>query len=281
MKFKQRHPYLFWQIIGWGIFLADFAFLVVAALNNFGEWQYPVIVFTFMAALFAVAVSPFIVRFTRKRNVPQNQSAYTEKIIRSKISAINFARKKGHEGAAAFLAVFLVIFFFFAAYILGEHVHLALGFAAMVLAMIAPFVIISAYYTRTTKKFFTVKNGEKLIDMFHADDLKQLYETNPRVLIVSGEPTPVLLNFIYNWLKFYLKSERLTLYRIPAPELCGVFTPANFLAYENILFCILEDQFDLTKETGELFRKECDIMFAIPFSFCAAEESGERGGIDE
>ncbi len=274
MNFKQRHPYLFWQLIGWGIFLADFAFLVVAALNDFGEWQYPVIVFTFIAALFAVAASPFIVRFTRKRDVPQNENGYPEKIIRSKISAINFARKTGHEALAAFLAFFSIIFFFFAAYILGERVHLALGFTSMVMAVIAPFVIISAYYTRMTKKFFTTKNGEKLVDIYHPEDVRALYNANPRVLIVNGDPPPVLLNFFYNWLKFYLKDERLTLYRVPAPELCRDFTPANFLGYGDILFCIPEEQLALTKEKSLLFRKECDIMFAIPLSVCAVQENG-------
>ena len=53
-SFAKRHPYLLWQIIGWSILLADAVFFVVAALQDFGEWCYPVIVFPFIAALFAV-----------------------------------------------------------------------------------------------------------------------------------------------------------------------------------------------------------------------------------
>lgn len=273
MSFKQRHPYLFWQLIGWGIMAADAAFFFVGALNNFGEWSYPIIVFAFIAALFAVAASPFIVRVMRKKNVPQNDSAYTEKIIRAKISAINFARKKGHEGLIAFLAIFSILFFIFAAYLLGEHVNLALGFASMVLALISPFVIIGSYFTVMTKKFFAVKNGEKLIDIYHPENIKEFYAANTRALVFSGEPDAVLLNFFYNWLRFYLKTERLTFYRIPAPKLCRGFTPAPFLDYDDVLLCIPEEQFDLTKEKSGLFQKECDIMGAFPFSSFVSEEN--------
>lgn len=276
MRFAQKHPYLFWQLIGWGIFLADFAFLVIAALNDFGEWQYPVIVFAFIAALFAVAASPFIVRFTRKRNVPQNDSAYTEKIIRAKISAINFARKKGHEALAAFLTFFSIIFFFFAAYLLGEYIHLAFGFAAIVMALTSPFIIVGAYYTSITRKFFAVKNGEKLVDLYHPEDVKALYNANSRTFVLVGEPTAVFLNFVYNWLRFYLKTERLELYRVPAPALCRDFTPAPFLGYDSILLCFPEEQFDLTKEKSELFQRECDIMSVFPFSSLAVYDDSPR-----
>ncbi len=270
MSFYQRHPFLFWQLIGWGILLADAAFIVCAAMSDWGEWQYPVMVFTFIAGLFAVAASPFIVRFTRKRDVPQNDSAYTENIIRSKISAINLARKKGHEALAAFLTFFSIIFFIFAAFLLGEYVHLAFGFAAMVMAVTSPFIIVGTYYTSMTRKFFAVKNGEKLVDIYHSEDIKALYDANPRTIVGVGDLPPVLLNFFYNWLSYYLKNERLTLYRVTAPELCRDFTPAGFLNYGDVLICIPEEQLDLTKEKAALFKRECDIMGAFPFSFFVA-----------
>ncbi len=52
MSFAEKHPYLFWQLIGWGILLIDFVFVVIAVFNDFGEWSYPIIVFTFIGALF-------------------------------------------------------------------------------------------------------------------------------------------------------------------------------------------------------------------------------------
>lgn len=265
MNFRQRHPYLFFQLIGWEILLADFVFLIFAVIYSFGEWCYPIIVFTFIAALFLVAASPVIVRFVRKRNVPQNDSAYTENVIRSKISAINLARKKGHEALTAFLVFFSIIFFIFAAFILGEHVNLALGFMGIVAAIIAPFVIIGVYSTRMTRNFFTVKSGEKLIDFLKPDNLTEISEVNPPTLVISGEPNAVLLNFFYNWMKYYLKTERLTLYRISAPDLCQDFQSVSQLQSEYVLLCIPTEQLDLTKEKEVLFNRECAIMGAFPF----------------
>ncbi len=40
MSFAEKHPYLFWQLIGWGILLVDFVFTVIAIFNDFGEWSY-------------------------------------------------------------------------------------------------------------------------------------------------------------------------------------------------------------------------------------------------
>lgn len=70
MSFAKKHPYLFWQLIGWGILLVDFVFTVIAIFNNFGEWSYPIIVFTFIGALFAIIGSPFCLYATRATRVP-------------------------------------------------------------------------------------------------------------------------------------------------------------------------------------------------------------------
>lgn len=268
MNFRQRHPYLFWQLVGWGLMLADFAFLVVAALCGFGEWCYPIIVFTGLFALMAVIASPFIVHTVYKKAVPQNTQLYTEKLIRNKIDAILTARGIGHPVLAATCAFVSIFVFIFAGYLLGEYVHLALGFVLVALSVASPFIVLGPYSVARTKKFFTVKNGEKRIDFDYAADLKLLCKKDTRALVIVGEPDAVLLNFFYNWLKPYLRTERLALYKIPAPDLCRDFRPINLLQYENVLLCIPEEQLDiLTEEKLMLFMKECDIMGAFPFSF--------------
>ena len=45
MNFRERHPYLFWELIGWGLLIADFAFAVISFIHSFGEWIFPVIFF--------------------------------------------------------------------------------------------------------------------------------------------------------------------------------------------------------------------------------------------
>ena len=267
MSFRQRHPYLFWQLIGWGILLADFGFLVIAALCGFGEWCYPIIVFTFIIGLFFVAVSPVIVWLTRRRLIPQNNNAYNERLFIGKISALLEVRRGvGISVSTAVLAISSIIVFIFAAYILGDRVHLALGFACIVLAVVSPFLILGIYSKSITRSFFTVKNGEKRVEFTIPADLKELLNTNPRTLVITGEPNAVLLNFFYNWLKYYLKTERLTLYRVPAPDLCHDFQPISQLRYEDVLLCIPTEQLDLTNEKETFFNNECAIMGALPFS---------------
>ena len=266
MSFRQRHPYLFWQLIGWGLISGDFVFLVISAMLKFGEWCYPVIVFTAIFGLMAVIASPFIVYFTNKKAVPENKFNDTERLIRSKIEAIQLARRQGQPVTVAVSAFISIFVFIFAAYLLGEYVNLALGFILIALSIASPFIIIGIYSAAKTKQFFAVENGERFIDFVQPEDLKVLGELNPRTLVIMGEPDAVLLNFFYNWLRFYFDTERLTLYKVPAAELCRCYQPIGALRYEHILLCIPENRLGLTKEKAALFIRECDIMGAFPFS---------------
>lgn len=270
MNFHQKHPYLFWQLIGWAVLLADFGFFVVSSLQEFGEWCYPVMVFTFIAGLFAVAVSPILVRLKRRRLIPQNTDTYTEKLFTDKISELMYARR-GVSPDVLVAVLFLVspIGFMFAAFILGIRVNLALGFACMVLALVVPFLIVGIHSKNVVRKFYAVKNGEKRVELTLPAELEALASANPRTLVLAGVPSAVLLNLFYNWLAYYIKEEngeRLVLYKVPAPELCRYYELANFLDYDDVLLCIPEEQLDLTEEKEALFKRECDIMSAFPFS---------------
>lgn len=278
--FYQRHPYLFWQLIGWGILLADAAFIVCAAMSDWGEWQYPVMVFTFIAGLFAVAASPVVLRLKLKRLIPQNQNAQTDRFFYNKISEVMAVRRgRSREALAAVLVVVSLIGFMFASFPLVEYVHPALGFVSMALAFVTPFLIILIHSSSTSRRFFAVKNGEKLVDIVPPPDLRTIGGETP-TLITVGEPDAVLLNIFYNWLRLYLRGERLTLYRVTAYELCTDYTPSGILNYQDVLFCIPTAQLDLTKEKSMLFRRECDIMGALPF-ITLADKMIDRGEYNE
>lgn len=269
MSYYQRHPYLFWQLIGWGILAADFGFLVIASLRDFGEWCYPVMVFTFIAGLFVVAASPAILRLKLKRLIPQNQNARDDRFYYNKISEVMAVRcGRSREAWAAALVIVSLIGFMVASYPLGEYVHLALGFASMTLAFVMPFAIIGIHSSNTSRRFFAVKNGEKLVDITAPPDLRALDENLP-TLIIIGEPDAVLLNIFRNWLHPYLRGERLTLYRVPAPELCTDYNPSGLLRYEDVLFLIPTERLDLTKEMSAQFSRECGVMGTLPFGTLA------------
>ena len=93
MSFAEKHPYLFWQLIGWGILLVDFVFTVIAIFNDFGEWSYPIIVFTFIGALFAFIGSPCCLYAKRATRMPQARSPEEDRAVRSKLTAVAMARK--------------------------------------------------------------------------------------------------------------------------------------------------------------------------------------------
>lgn len=276
MSFKQRHPYLFWQLIGWGILIADFVFLTVSAVCCFGEWCYPVIVFAFIGALIAIFVSPIIVRFTRKKDMPEtaDENKQLKTLIRTKINAITMARKGPLAIIIAVSAALSVPVLGMATYYVGEYVNLALGFLGIVLMFAVPITIVGVYFSQITRKFFAVKNGEKYVDLTRPDDLQTLGETDPPTLLMIGEASDILLNFLYNWLRYYLKTERLTLYQIPAPDLCRDYKPSDVLSYEDVLLCIPAEQLDLSKEKGTLFKRECEIVGAFPFAAFVTVQNG-------
>ncbi len=278
MGFHERHPYLFWQLIGWGLVVGDFLFLVVCALCDFGEWCYPVLVFTFIGALFIVSLSPIIVRFSRSKAVPQSEDKLLERFIRTKISAVNAARRSKAKTALILLSVFGSMFVFTAAaYYLGKYVNLALGFAGLVMMAGAPLVIILCMMENGIRRFFSVKNAEKLIDLVQPPDLNALSAEDMPTLAFGGEPPAAFLNFLYNWLKYYLRGERLTFYRVAAPDLCKDFCPSDGLSYENVLFCIPVSQLDLLNGKEERFRKECHIMNAVPFNYLVKSDDEMYG----
>ena len=56
--FRKKHPYLFWQLISWGIVIVGAGTSFIGMLNDAGEWIYPVVVFTFIAGIALVVTTP-------------------------------------------------------------------------------------------------------------------------------------------------------------------------------------------------------------------------------
>ena len=288
MKFRRRHPYLFWQIIGWAILLADFGFLVISAMEGFDDWCYPVIVFTFLAGLFIVAGTPVIIKLIKQKITPESDvNAQIQRQISRKVMEISEIR---HTGAATFVAIFVmggILVFLFAAYLLGEYVHLALGFAMLVLMVIEPFLTVIIYKSVSAKKFYVIKNGEKYINAEKPADMRDLFRENPPTLVMTGAPDTAVLNFLRNWAEPYLGGKQnLTIYRVTAQEMCSYARPREYLrysrplmqfsarcsyarpreylSYDDVLLCIPLFALDL-KGKEMMFRKECNSIGAFPF----------------
>lgn len=207
-SFAKRHPYLLWQIIGWSILLADAVFVVIAALQDFGEWCYPVIVLPFIAALFAVIGSPFLIYFSRKAKIPQAASKREESVVRSHITMISQIRGKSHPVLMALLIIALALGLLVLTLQLGMRDYILPGFLAMVAMVVVPFVGYAQYSAAQRKRFMAVPDAAYLVDVHYADQSRygsvELRETDALVMPVPAKPSTAMLDFVYNWLREYL-----------------------------------------------------------------------------
>lgn len=213
-SFAKRHPYLLWQIIGWSILLADAVFVVIAALQDFGEWCYPVIVLPFIAALFAVIGSPFLIYFSRKAKIPQAASKREESVVRSRITMISQIRGKSHPVLMALLIIALALGLLVLTLQLGMRGYILPRFLAMVAMVVVPFVGYAQYFAAQRKRFMAVPDAAYLVDVHYADQSRygsvELRGTDALVMPVPAKPSTAMLDFVYNWLREYLATDWLT-----------------------------------------------------------------------
>ena len=273
MSFSQRHPYLFWQLVGWGLMLVDFAFLAVAALNDFGEWSYPIIVFTFIAALFAIIGSPFFVYWSCRSRLPQTSSETESRVIRNDITSILMLRKTTYTTMVCIAVVALVIGLAYVTYMLGEYGHVLLGFVSMVFMVVIPFIACERYLAFVRKRFIVVKDAAQFVRMRDAYYLSDLRSTRMPILPLPSEPSDAMLDFLYNWLRRYLMSSQLTLISVTRADLrrVGIVLVGNSEAEDGLepngpLIAIPEHQLDLSGANRAQFDKECKALgaFGLP-----------------
>lgn len=272
MSFAEKHPYLFWQLIGWGILLVDFVFVVVAVFNDFGEWSYPIIVFTFIGALFAIIGSPFCLCATRASRIPQACSLGEDRAVRSKVTAVVTARKKPRAALVGALAVTAVVVLAGVTYALGMHGHVLLGFVMMVAMVVVPFVIVAKYQEVQRRRFMKVERAAQFVDVesnpwaLYRPDVRRLHAP---LVPVSTEFGTATLDALYNWLHDYLMTDRLELIQYSANDLRN----AGFVAVDDngapleapddLFLAVPEHQLDLSDGKREQFEKECRAVGAF------------------
>lgn len=270
MNFSKRHPYLFWEIIGAGLLLADLAFAFVSFMCEFGEWCYPVIAFSGIGAMSFMVISPLIVYAKRRKLIPDGDHKELERILFDKIYAVNRVRSRSREGLFAALGFIGFFVCFFGVYLLGEYVSIVLGLVSLILTLAMPFLMLICSRKLALKDFYKAPEGEKLIDFLIPGDVGKFIEdtvddTNPPAVVVATDMPEMFWNFFYNWLSFYLKNERLELYILPSQEPRRCFASADEEP-NDFLYCIPTGQLDISKEKGRMFNLECDIMGALPLS---------------
>ena len=277
MSFPERHPYLFWQIIGWSLLLVDFIFVVIAVFNDFGEWCYPIIVFTFVGVLFAIIGSPFLIYFTRKSQVSDTRTSAEERVIRNDITTIVMLRNKAYgtlTGVAA-VALVLVLVLAYVTYILGERGHILPGFISMVFMVVVPCIVCSQYLAFIRKRFMEVPDAARLVDVREDYYLSDLRRSRIPILPLPTPPSDAMLDFLYNWLHRYLMGDRLALITFTRSDLrrIGIVLVDGSIGdtEDDIdanapLIAIPERQLDLSGANRAQFDKECRAIgaFVLP-----------------
>lgn len=272
MSFAEKHPYLFWQLIGWGILLIDFVFVVIAVFNDFGEWSYPIIVFTFIGALFAIIGSPFCLYATRATRVPQARSPEEDRAVHNKLTAVVAVRKTPRAALLGALAVAAAVVLAGVTYVLGMRGHVLLGFVMMVVMVVVPFVILTKYQDAQRRRFMKIAHAAQFVDvesdpwLGYRSDVRQLHA--PLVPVPTGYGTATL-DFLYNWLRVYMMTDRLALIQYSANDLRN----AGFVAVDgegapldapdDLFLAIPEHQLDLSDGKREQFEKECRAVGAF------------------
>lgn len=279
--FRKKHPYLFWQLISWGVILLDFGIFVLGALNDAGEWIYPVVVFTFIAGMALVVSTPILVWFKRKNMLPDSAGDDEKRALQRRILRIDDVRNSNNSRAVlmVFLLLLSILAPFFLAYILGEYVHIALGVICLGLSFACPLLLAVVSSKRAVKRFYKVEHGEKRFDFTAPSDLDSLSESEAITLILPKEPSAATLNFLYNWLCGYLYGERISAYLLSANDLRLNFRVIDKIFGEDFrgqfFLCIPLDNLKNPAELGDLvkrFLRECGAVGAFPLN-CLVEQN--------
>ncbi len=274
--FRKNHPYLFWQLISWGVVILGAGISFIGMLNNAGEWIYPVLIFPLILGVAMSACSPIMVSMKRKNLLPEKINDEEKRRLQSIIMQIDSVRKRSEQNYAltVIITVFAFLSPFLIAYILGKYVHIALGLICLGAFAAVPLIFAATETKHAVKRFYKVEHGEKRFDFTEPSDLDSLCASEAITLILSKKPTSATLNFLYNWLGDYLYGRRIsahlltvsdlplnlhTIYEIFGEDFCGQFFLC--IPLEN-----LRKPADLGDLAGRLIM-ECGAVGAFPLNY--------------
>lgn len=241
MKFIKKHPYLFWQFIGFMVLLIACVYLLTYSGKDF---NIPFVVFMLMGAGFIIFLSPFVI-YLNRRNKKNPLLAEINKYI-----ADSYRQENGYKSEAliAALAVFLFLF------TIGVMISIGLPFLVPLSIYLAggP-IVLHTKYVRT--KFYKVKNGEEYCELNPVDDisfLESLYNTS--VLTLISRPDPEFLNLLYNRLnnQGFLKDTILKIYMLTVEDTDGKYN-IPIMGEGYFLLCIFSEGLNVPADFSRTF----------------------------
>lgn len=213
MKFREKHPYLFWELIGLAVLFIDFLILIVfvVLLGEETDAVFATVVFTAIFAGFILFLSPAIV-YIKRKNSKNSLKARLDRF------AVNLCTRN-HKYVVKTLFVCLLALF---AFIIVAGIFCYLGWAVFApLGIYAGAVIYIAWEKHILSEFYKVENAEQYCELITVEDTAFFDNINKKETLTSiifDLPEPEFLNFIYNRLNFQevLKDKKLKIYVVNA-----------------------------------------------------------------
>ena len=242
MKFIKKHPYLFWQCIGFFILAVDCLYVWFNLENE--QVSYAFIVLSAMLAFAIITLSPFVIKCRKKMKEP----AEIEESYRYKYIEEWYIHIYGSAKGVAVIITMIVLF------IGGTCVltYFGLPFLAFLLFYVDVWIY-CLWKNHVKRTFYKVPDGAKRCELIYVKDIAFLDLLNSQTaLCYFSKPSDEMLDFLYN--RFYsetlnqkrlLMNEHLKIYVVNGRvfnEKYGISKYDLPMSDEECLLCILPDE---------------------------------------
>lgn len=242
MKFIKKHPYLFWQYIGFFILAVDCLYVWFNLENE--QESYAFIVLSAMLAFAIITLSPFVIKCRKKMKDP----AEIEESYRYKYIEEWYIHIYGSAKGVAVIITMIVLF------IGGTCVltYFGLPFLAFLLFYVDVWIY-CLWKNHVKRTFYKVPDGAKRCELIYVKDIAFLDLLNSQTaLCYFSKPSDEMLDFLYN--RFYsetlnqkrlLMNEHLKIYVVNGRvfnEKYGISKYDLPMSDEECLLCILPDE---------------------------------------
>lgn len=242
MNFYQKHTYLVWQLIGWGLVLAAFIVMIV----NLDDYHHDYVLGSFVIltifGTFAIFVSPLVI-WLRKRDKAEQERNRCIMELNSKLNP-----------APEVIAIILVFAVFLAATIAIAALGLFFLFPLAFYLAAVPYFLLR-YIVK--KKFYQIPNAEAYCQIFEITQPEglELFEQTPAFVYFGMVPDDKTLRFLYN---FYRKcgslrqEQRLRLMYVT----CGMMNRRYGTLFQNVdegFWCVSSEDVEINNYTATCY----------------------------
>ncbi len=251
-SFIKNHPYLFFELLGVGLIVVDFAYVFVAALVGIENINYLFIFLIGLIGFLLITLSPLCILIVRNS---KKYTAHWDRIIMH-LYAMEKGNKLGY--IIGFTLVGIAILAAVAMLVVGEEISMLLGIVIFILSFYFDALLFKIYRKSIISKFYKVKNAYEKIRILEVKDtafLDELYKDSS--LTFAIKPDVEFLNFIYNWLnnKGLLKEECVNLFVVTGKDIREKYE--SILIDDNdVLLCIMMGDLSFNEENSKDFSQQ-------------------------